>query len=208
MLKCKCCKKSNFGAMLVETKSTPIMMSNGEPVKVLAEQETIETVVNITYCMTCKKDIDPEKDLYELETCQACGNEFDEVDANGLCAECAKKRKELDGMSKDDLLLLLLKQQMSTGKVAVGTKTKGKNKKSEALEEEPVAEVKEKQKVEKVEKKTKEITKDEELNDVAASADESVDLNMDVDEDIDILDAIDNVDINLGTYDDNDNEIF
>lgn len=195
MLKCKCCKKSNFGAILTETKVTPIMMSNGEPVKVLTDQEDTTTNIAITYCMTCKKEINPETDLYELETCPVCGKEVEEL-VDGLCHECAEQKKSLESMSKDDLLLMILKQQMASGKVSV---SKSKNNKANAQEGTK------KQKEQAEVKNAKE--KEETVNDVAATTDEGVDINSMNDEDIDIINAIDDIDINdIKTYDDG--EIF
>ena len=192
MLKCKCCKKSNFGAILTETKVTPIMMSNGEPVKVLTDQEDTTTNIAITYCMTCKKEINPETDLYELETCPVCGKEVEEL-VDGLCHECAEQKKSLESMSKDDLLLMILKQQMASGKVSVGKKSKNNNDNA--------------QEGAKKQKENKNV-KEEVANDVAATTDEEVDINSINDEEVDIINAIDDVDINaLKTYDD-DGEIF
>lgn len=181
MLKCKCCKKSVFGAILKETKKTPIMMQNGEPVKVLSDKVETENEIMITYCMTCKKEIDQEKDLYELETCQVCGNEFDELE-NGVCHKCNEAKKKLENMSKDDLLLMLLKQQMASGNVNTVSK---KKKVEEQTEEEPKEEV-----------------------GIAASMDEDVDINNIADEDIEILNEIDNVELNLNTYDEDNGDIF
>ena len=192
MLKCKCCKKSNFGAILTETKVTPIMMSNGEPTKVLTDQEETTTNIAITYCMTCKKEINPETDLYELETCPVCGKEVEEL-VDGLCHECAEQKKSLESMSKDDLLLMILKQQMASGKVSVGKKSKNNNDNA--------------QEGAKKQKENKNV-KEEVANDVAATTDEEVDINSINDEEVDIINAIDDVDINaLKTYDD-DGEIF
>ena len=192
MLKCKCCKKSNFGAILTETKATPIMMSNGEPTKVLTDQEETTTNIAITYCMTCKKEINPETDLYELETCPVCGKEVEEL-VDGLCHECAEQKKSLESMSKDDLLLMILKQQMASGKVSVGKKSKNNNDNA--------------QEGANKQKENKNV-KEEVANDVAATTDEEVDINSINDEEVDIINAIDDVDINaLETYDD-DGEIF
>ena len=187
MLKCKCCKQSKFGAILEEIKTTPITMANGEPVKVIENQAQLQTKVTITYCMTCKKEINPETDLYENETCPVCGKEVPEL-VDGICPECNEEKNKLASMSKEELLLMILKQQLNNSSASFG-KSKKKKEVKEKLEEEIEDNVEEKQ--------------------VAASKDDDIDLSLDIDDDIDILNEIDNVDINLDSLDDyDDNNLF
>lgn len=192
MKKCKCCKKSNFGAILTEIKNIPIIVKNGEPEKVFTEQEEVQTEVTITYCMTCKKEINQETDLYELETCPVCGAEVEEL-IDGMCPHCAEEKKKLESMSKDDLLLMILKQQMASGKVSINKTKNNKQVAKEEPKEEPKEEIKDNE-----EKPTTQY-------DVAASMDDNVDINSINDDEVDLMSEIDDIDItSLDTYDDND----
>lgn len=187
MLKCKCCKQSKFGAILEEIKTTPITMANGEPVKVMEDKAQLETKVTITYCMTCKKEIDPEVDLYENETCPVCGKEVPEL-IDGICPECNEEKNKLAPMSKEELLFMILKQRIGSGNVQVSGSKKKKQVK-EKVEEEIESKVEQKQ--------------------VAASKDDDIDLSLDIDDDIDLLNEIDNVDVNIDSLDDyDDNNLF
>ena len=187
MLKCKCCKQSKFGAILEEIKTTPITMANGEPVKVMEDKAQLETKVTITYCMTCKKEIDPEVDLYENETCPVCGKEVPEL-IDGMCPECNEERKGYVPNSKDELIemIMILKRQINNGKTQ-SPETKKKKQVKEKIEKN--VEVKNEQ--------------------VAASKDDDIDLSLDIDDDIDLLNEIDNIDVNIDSLDDyDDNNLF
>ena len=114
MIRCKHCGKSELGAIAVEVKKTPIKLVNGEPAAILGEAEITQDL-EITYCFTCNKPITQE-DIIENETCPICGKVVPEL-VDGKCSECADEVNKLLNMSKEELILMMLKGQMSANTV-------------------------------------------------------------------------------------------
>jgi hypothetical protein len=108
-LKCKTCKTSDLGVIAKEIKVSPVRMTDGKIVAALAEP-TAETLYEVNYCFTCQKAI-TEKDLTDKEVCPVCGKEVDELH-DGMCPDCKAKADEFANMSKEELLIQLLKKDM------------------------------------------------------------------------------------------------
>lgn len=185
MLKCKHCKTSDLGAVVTEVKKTPIKLVNGEPVGILGEPEIVSQDMEITYCFTCNKPI-TQDDLYENETCPICGKEVPEL-VEGACSECTEQKNKLLSMSREELILMMLKQQMA-GATPQAAATEEKSK--------PKVEPKKEEKAKKTESKknTKKEANDKNSIEQVAPSKENVEMPQTSNDDI--INQIDKIDVN------------
>lgn len=114
MIKCKHCNKSDFGVNMIIITKDPVRFLNGKPDKVLGESEVIEEV-EYCYCNICKKQITKD-DLYEYIKCPVCNREVDKI-VNGKCTTCDEVSKEMETISKEDLIIMLMRQQMQLNSI-------------------------------------------------------------------------------------------
>lgn len=109
MKKCKHCKGTDFGVVVKEIQKAPFRMTDGKAVGgPLADPEKI-TEIEVNYCFGCNKPI-TEEDLIENEICTVCGKEVEET-TNGKCPECEAQAKAYARMNKDELIMMIMKNQ-------------------------------------------------------------------------------------------------
>lgn len=106
---CKTCKRSDFGVIRRKTEEKAARLINGEISEYFDGSYEVHEELLYTYCFTCSKEI-TEDDLEEINTCSICGKEVSDLNANSVCEECARKAEKLSNISKEDLILMLLKQ--------------------------------------------------------------------------------------------------
>ena len=106
---CKTCKRSDFGVIRRKTEEKAARLINGEISEYFDGSYEVHEELLYNYCFTCSKEI-TEDDLEEINTCSICGKEVSDLNANSVCEECARKAEKLSNISKEDLILMLLKQ--------------------------------------------------------------------------------------------------
>lgn len=106
---CKTCKKSDFGVIRRKTEEKAARLINGEISEYFDGSYEVHEELLYNYCFTCSKEI-TEDDLEEVNKCRICKKEVSHINANGVCEECARKAEKLSNVSKEDLILMLLKQ--------------------------------------------------------------------------------------------------
>lgn len=170
MKKCKHCKGTDFGVLVKEIQKAPFRMTNGKPVGgPLAEPEKT-TEVEVNYCFGCNKPI-TEDDLIENETCTVCGKEVEET-INGRCAECDAQVKAYARMTKEELIMMMMKGQSPAintvasqeGKSTVKEKSEGKKQEVSPTKVKEEQQVKEQVKTEVKEQVKEEVDKSAENN--------------------------------------------
>lgn len=215
--KCKHCKESNFGVILTEIKTGPVKMINGVIHEAL-EEPKVERKIDINYCFTCKKEI-TEEDLMINEICPICNAEVDSL-INGVCKECDKIKKNFSKMTKDDLILMLMKNNNNLNnentlpQIEKDEKEDSSNDKSDEIESFNFIEKEiEDANIESYTDESENIDKSESDNDIEFDSIDDIDNISDID-DIDDIDNInfdeldaqlDNVD--LGSLNENDKDI-
>lgn len=106
---CKTCKRSDFGVIRRKTEEKAARLINGEISEYFDGSYEVHEELLYNYCFTCSKEI-TEDDLEEINTCSICKKEVSDLNANSVCKECARKAEKLSNISKEDLILMLLKQ--------------------------------------------------------------------------------------------------
>lgn len=124
---CKTCGKSNFGATRIRKISDAVRLVNGIVEEVFDDsEETLPEEYEINYCFECNKEI-TENDLVSEIKCPVCGKMVDNLTDEGICEECAEEASKLANMSKEEIVLMYLKQQKEG---AAGGKKKTSKKKT------------------------------------------------------------------------------
>jgi hypothetical protein len=110
--KCKGCGKSNLGAIVTHVEKIAVRILDGEVVEQFQDsyEETQDTEIN--YCFECGKPI-TEEDLFEEVQCPICGKMVGGLTESGACQECTDEANKLASMSKEQLILMLMKQAHS-----------------------------------------------------------------------------------------------
>lgn len=106
---CKACGQSNFGVIVKKIEKRAAKIVNGKITEYFKGYEEVEEIREINYCFTCRKNV-TEKDLSEVHICKACKREALEVNENGICLDCSKEAEKLIDISKEELILMILKQ--------------------------------------------------------------------------------------------------
>ncbi len=106
---CKTCGQSNFGVIVKRIEKKAAKMLDGKITEYFEEYEEIAEETEINYCFTCSREV-AEEDLTEVHICKACKSEVYEVNENGICVECMKEAEKLAEISKEELILMILKQ--------------------------------------------------------------------------------------------------
>lgn len=106
---CKACGKSNFGVTLKRAEERAARMVNGEIKEYFEGSEEIKEEISINYCFTCGSEI-IEADLIETYICKVCKSSVKQVNENGVCSKCAEEVDSLSKVSREDLILMILKQ--------------------------------------------------------------------------------------------------
>lgn len=102
--------------IFIGTITRPILceVTDDESNKYIIKRETDNAKINIMSCVACKSKL-TEEDLIETVQCSVCGRNAlpEDIDENGVCDACRAKqdRPELDSMSKEDLIHMLLKME-------------------------------------------------------------------------------------------------
>lgn len=210
MLKCKHCRGTEFGVTLTEVKTTPVKMKDGEAVGMLAEPQ-IEQSYEVNFCFTCNQNI-TEADLIENETCPVCDAIVPEL-VDGACPDCTAQKKKLLNMTKEELILMMMKQQMHPAQASPAKAVEDQKKtvkKAEVKEEaetpvkveKPKEEAKKKAPAKKKESEPKEVVKEEvavaaqEVSDSVKGADQPSSADNSKEADIAQV-ATDDTDLNL-----------
>jgi hypothetical protein len=106
---CKVCGQSNFGVIVKKIEKRAAKIVNGKITEYFKGYEEVEEIREINYCFTCRRNV-TEEDLSEVHICNVCKREALEVNENGICLECSKEAEKLIGISKEELILMILKQ--------------------------------------------------------------------------------------------------
>lgn len=106
---CKTCNESNFGVIIKRIEERAARMVNDQIIEYFEGSEEVREEMSINYCFTCSKEI-AEDDLIEESICKICKGKNEHVNKNGLCIKCAKEVAKLSEASKEDLILMLIKQ--------------------------------------------------------------------------------------------------
>ncbi|MDF2884575.1 MAG: hypothetical protein K0R54_5142, partial [Clostridiaceae bacterium] len=106
---CKACGKSNFGVIVKKIEKRAAKIVNGKITEYFKGYAEVEEIREINYCFTCRKNV-TEEDLREVHICKVCKREALEVNENGICLECSKEAEKLIDISKEELILMILKQ--------------------------------------------------------------------------------------------------
>lgn len=184
MLKCKCCKGTEFGLTVVETKVSGFRAVGGQVVEQMGEPE-ISTETKISFCFGCNKSI-TEEDTYENETCPVCGKEVEEL-VDGRCIDCDTQVKALANMSKEELIMMMLQGNMPKINTTNTTKEVKETKKETKKKETKKSVKKEASKETKEVKEIKEEAKEEpkkEVSDKVEIPQEEVNANLQIDDSI------------------------
>lgn len=142
ILKCKCCNQSDFGVNMIQTIKEPVRILNGKLDKVLGESETTKEI-EYCFCNICKKVI-TNNDLYEHIECPICLRKVDKI-VNGKCHQCEEVSKSMETISKEDLILMLMRQQFKLNAIT-------RESKPDVLASKDKASVKSKDKIKEKEK--------------------------------------------------------
>ncbi|WP_238918175.1 hypothetical protein [Clostridium sp. YIM B02555] len=106
---CKACGQSNFGVIVKKIEKRAAKIVNGKITEYFKGYEEVEEIREINYCFTCRRNV-TEEDLSEVHICKVCKREALEVNENGICLECSKEAEKLIDISKEELILMILKQ--------------------------------------------------------------------------------------------------
>lgn len=106
---CKACGQSNFGVIVKKIEKRAAKIVNGKITEYFKGYAEVEEIREINYCFTCRKNV-TEEDLSEVHICKVCKREALEVNKNGICLECSKEAEKLIDISKEELILMILKQ--------------------------------------------------------------------------------------------------
>lgn len=106
---CKACGQSNFGVTLKKVEERAGRMVGGKIKEYFEGSEEIQEEISINYCFTCSREI-TEEDLLERYICKVCKSSVEQVNENGVCIKCAKEVNKLSEISREDLILMILKQ--------------------------------------------------------------------------------------------------
>jgi len=106
---CKTCGQSNFGVTLKKTEERAVRMINGKITEYFEGSEEIQEAISINYCFTCGSKI-TEEDLIEMHICKVCKTKVEQANENGVCTQCAEEVDKLSEASREDLILMILKQ--------------------------------------------------------------------------------------------------
>lgn len=106
---CKVCGQSNFGVIVKKIEKRAAKIVNGKITEYFKGYEEVEEIREINYCFTCRRNV-TEEDLSEVHICNVCKRETLEVNENGICLECSKEAEKLIDISKEELILMILKQ--------------------------------------------------------------------------------------------------
>jgi hypothetical protein len=106
---CKVCGQSNFGVIVKKIEKRAAKIVNGKITEYFKGYEEVEEIREINYCFTCRRNV-TEEDLSEVHICNVCKREALEVNENGICLECSKEAEKLIDISKEELILMILKQ--------------------------------------------------------------------------------------------------
>ena len=107
--KCKGCGKSNLGAMVTHIEKIAVRILDGEVVEQFQDSFEESQTTEINYCFECAKPI-TEEDLFEDVQCPICGKMVGGLTESGACQECTDEANKLASMSKEQLILMLMKQ--------------------------------------------------------------------------------------------------
>lgn len=130
---CKTCSQSNFGVTLKKTEERAARMVNGKITEYFEGSEEIQEEILINYCFTCSKEITKD-DLIEMHICKICKSKVEQVNKNGVCTKCAEEVDKLSEASREDLILMLLKQNKK-----ISSKSSKPSKLFEPAEENKIA---------------------------------------------------------------------
>lgn len=106
---CKTCNQSNFGVIVKKTEERAGRMLNGEITEYFEGSEETQEKILINYCFTCGREI-TENELSQIYVCKACKSEVEQINENGVCRDCAKEADKLSEASREELILMILKQ--------------------------------------------------------------------------------------------------
>lgn len=106
---CKICGKSNFGVTLKKAEERAARMVNGKITEYFEGSEELQEEISINYCFTCGRKI-VEDDLIENHICKVCKSSVNQVNEKGVCIQCAEEVDNLSKASREDLILMILKQ--------------------------------------------------------------------------------------------------
>lgn len=116
---CKTCNQSNFGVIVKKTEERAGRMLNGEITEYFEGSEETQEKILINYCFTCGREI-TENELSQIYVCKACKSEVEQINENGVCMDCAKEVDKLSEASREELILMILKQNKKiTGKLPI-----------------------------------------------------------------------------------------
>lgn len=107
--KCKGCGKSNIGAIVTHIETIAVRIVDGVVTEQFKESYEESQTTEINYCFECKKAI-TEADLFEEVECPVCGKMVGGLTESGACQECTDEANKLASMSKEQLILMLMKQ--------------------------------------------------------------------------------------------------
>ena len=110
--KCKGCGKSNLGAIVTHVEKIAVRILDGEVVEQFQDSYQEEQTTEINYCFECGKPI-TEEDLFDEVQCPICGKMVGGLTESGACQECTDEANKLASMSKEQLILMLMKQAHS-----------------------------------------------------------------------------------------------
>jgi predicted RNA-binding Zn-ribbon protein involved in translation (DUF1610 family) len=107
--KCKGCGKSNLGAIVTHIEKIAVRLVDGVVTEQFQDSYEESQTTDINYCFECGKEI-TEADLYEDVQCPICGKMVGGLTESGACQECTDEANKLASMSKEQLILMLMKQ--------------------------------------------------------------------------------------------------
>lgn len=113
--KCKECGKSNLGAIVTHIETIAVRLLDGVVTEQFPDSATDDQTMEINYCFECNKPI-TEADLVEEVECPICGKMVGSLTESGACQECTDEANRLSNMSKEELILMLMKQGMAGNK--------------------------------------------------------------------------------------------
>lgn len=133
---CKTCSKSNFGVTIKKAAERAARMVDGKITEYFEDSKEAQEEVLINYCFTCSKEI-TEEDLIEIHECKVCKRNVEHVNKDGVCTQCEEEVDKLSQASREDLILMILKQnkQIETEAVKILDETKKVENKREKNKE-------------------------------------------------------------------------
>lgn len=107
---CKHCGKSNFGATRIRKTTDAVRLDDGVVTEIFDNsEEQAPEEFEINYCFNCNKEI-TEKDLVSEIKCPVCGKMVDHLTEDGICDDCKEEAAKLASISKEEIILMLLKK--------------------------------------------------------------------------------------------------